>query len=151
MDIQTPSQPAKKSYIGVIVLVIVVALLAYYFGTSRGALQVAEPGQNVGTGAILPPSGGTYDYVDAPNHIGEYASIRGTIARVYTSSKGTTFLDYCVDYKSCPFSAVIFASDRAKFSNPAQYQGQTITIKGLIKTYRGRAEIILNGPDQISG
>ncbi len=90
-----------------------------------------------------------YNYAEAGNHIGETAAVSGKVLRVYTSSGGTTFFDYCTNYKGCPFSAVVFSSSKSKFGNLSQYQGREITIKGKIQTYQGQAEIILNSPDQI--
>jgi endonuclease YncB( thermonuclease family) len=89
------------------------------------------------------------DYTEAPNHIGEYACVSGKIDHVYTSRKGTIFLNFCPDYKTCPFGVVIFGSDAYKFPNPKQYEGQTLEITGLIKSYQGRPEIILKDQGQI--
>ncbi len=89
------------------------------------------------------------DYTEAPNHVGEYACVSGKIDHTYTSQKGTTFLNFCPDYKTCPFGAVIFDSDAYKFPNPNQYEGKPVEITGLIKTYQGRPEVILNDPGQI--
>ncbi len=89
------------------------------------------------------------NYTQASNHVGEYACVSGKIDHVYTSRKGTIFLNFCPDYKTCPFGAVIFGSNAYKFSNPKQYEGQNVEITGLIKSYQGRPEIILNDPSQI--
>jgi micrococcal nuclease len=89
------------------------------------------------------------DYTEAPNHVGEYACVSGKIDHVYTSQKGTIFLNFRPDYKTSPFGAAIFGSDAYKFSNPKQYEGETVEITGLIKSYQGRPEIILNDPSQI--
>jgi len=87
-------------------------------------------------------------YTEAPNHVGEYACVSGKVDHVNTP-KETTFLNFGPDYKTCPFGAVIFGSDAYKFPNPNQYEGKTVEITGLIKTYQGRAEIVLNDPGQI--
>ncbi len=88
------------------------------------------------------------DYTEAPNHIGEYACVVGRVDHV-NNPKETTFLNFCPDYKTCPFGAVIFGSDVHKFPNPKQYEGETVEITGLIKSYKGRPEIILKDPSQI--
>jgi micrococcal nuclease len=88
------------------------------------------------------------DYTEAPNHVGEYACVVGRVDHVNRPKK-TTFLNFCPDYKTCPFGAVIFNSDAHKFPNPEQYEGQTVEITGLIRSYQGRPEIILNDPQQI--
>jgi DNA/RNA endonuclease YhcR with UshA esterase domain len=87
-------------------------------------------------------------YTEAPEHVGEYACVVGRVDHVNTP-KETTFLNFCPDYKACPFGAVIFGSEAYKFPNPNQYEGKTVEITGLIKTYQGRAEIVLNDPTQI--
>jgi endonuclease YncB( thermonuclease family) len=89
------------------------------------------------------------DYTEAPNHIGEYACVSGKIDHVYTSRKGTIFLNFCPDYKTCPFGAVIFGEDAYKFPNPQQYEGKALEITGLIRSYQSRPEIVLKDLGQI--
>lgn len=100
--------------------------------------------------AAAPISGSVYDYSDAQAHIGEYASVRGTIVDTYTAASGTVFLDFCKNYKSCPFSAVIFADDVKKFDPLSQYSGRSVTLRGMISSYQDRAEIKLSDPAQIA-
>jgi len=88
------------------------------------------------------------DYTEAPNHVGEYVCVVGKVDHV-SRPKETTFLNFCPDYKTCPFGAVIFRADEYKFPNPEQYEGKTVEITGLIKSYQGRPEIILKEPGQI--
>jgi len=98
---------------------------------------------------IKEPSSICIDFKEAGNYVGEYKCVTGRVDNVYTSAKGNIFLNFCPDYRTCPFSSVIFASDSYKFPNPKQYQGKIVEIRGLIKTYQGRAEIIINDPAQI--
>jgi endonuclease YncB( thermonuclease family) len=81
--------------------------------------------------------------------VGEFACVSGKIDHIFTSQKGTVFLNFCTDYKTCPFGAVIFDSDAHKFPNPKQYEGRTVQITGLISSYQGRPEIILKDSSQI--
>jgi DNA/RNA endonuclease YhcR with UshA esterase domain len=92
---------------------------------------------------------GCASYINAGNYIGKEQCITGKVDNVHVSSGGTVFLNFCADYKVCPFSAVIFKSDVPKFLDPKQYQGKTVEITGLVKTYQGRPEIILNDASQI--
>jgi len=89
------------------------------------------------------------NFNEAPKYIGEYITVAGKVDNVYTSLKGNSFINFCSNYKTCPFFAVIFNSDSYKFPNIKQYQGKTVQITGVIKTYRGRAEIIISNPNQI--
>ena len=95
-------------------------------------------------------NGAIYPYTDATKHIGENAAIRGTIVRVFTSKSGTIFLDYCKEYATCPFSAVIFGADTTKFSNVTKtYQNKMTIASGVIRAYNGQAEMVISDPSQI--
>lgn len=107
-------------------------------------------GTDAAAGAAAFISSGTYDYTEAPSHVGEYATITGKVVRVYTSKTNTTFLNYCADYKTCPFTAVIFADDVGRFGDPSHFEGQTLAITGKVTLYDDRAEIVLSKPDQIT-
>ncbi|MBU6323599.1 hypothetical protein KGQ55_02845 [Patescibacteria group bacterium] len=109
------------------------------YGAAQGALPA---------GTSFTPAG-TYDYMQAPAHVGEYASVTGTVHDVYRSAGGTIFLDYCASYKTCPFAGVIFATDASKFPALDSYGGKKLTLTGTISSYQGRAEIVLSSPSQI--
>ncbi len=108
-------------------------------------IDIADVGhlQNGATGEIK-----EYDFMEAKDHIGENAIIRGKVVKTYTAKSGVSFLDFCSNYKTCPFTAVIFASDRDKFGDLKQFERE-VKINGLIKTYNGKAEIILNEREQV--
>lgn len=111
----------------------------------------AYKGNSAAAGAAANVSSiGIIDYTDAPAHVGEYASVRGTLVRAYTSKTGTVFLDFCRSYKTCPFSGVIFADDAKQFGDLSRYEDATVTLSGKISSYEGRAEIILSSPSQLS-
>lgn len=141
-----------QNWIWIAVLVIIVALGAYYFGSQKNSNPNVTPStsyQPTATDASTQTQGGVYDYTQAANHIGENAQVRGMVVKVDSSKKGTIFLDYCSNYRTCPFSAVVFSSNSGNFTNLSSYEGHYLTISGQIKTYQGRAEIILNNPSQI--
>lgn len=100
-------------------------------------------------GAAAVVSDAVYDYTEAIQHVGEYASVRGKLVNVSTSKTGTMFLDFCASYKNCPFSGVIFADDTKKFNKLSSYIGATITLSGKISLYQDKAEIILSDPKQL--
>ena len=105
---------------------------------------------NAAAGAAASVSIGTIDYTQANNHVGDLATVRGTLVDSYTSASGTVFLDFCKSYKTCPFSGVIFADDAKKFGDLSRYNGQTVTLTGKISSYQGKAEIVLSDPSQLS-
>ena len=110
----------------------------------------AYRGNSAAAGAAAPVSIGTINYTQATAHIGEYASVRGTLVEAYTSKTGTVFLDFCANYKTCQFSGVIFADDAKAFGDLSRYVGTVVTLTGKIVSYEGRAEIVLSSPSQLS-
>lgn len=94
-------------------------------------------------------TGGCTNFRQADSRVGTQGCISGRILRVYTSHAGNSFLDFCVDYRNCPFGSVIFASDRSKFGNLSTLIGRNVEIRGAIKSYHGKAEIIISDPQQI--
>ena len=86
---------------------------------------------------------------EAHKHVGKTHCVSGTVVRVEDGSNGVTFLDFCPDYRSCPFTVVVFAGDINRVGDLRQLQGRVITIKGRIEEYDDRAEIILRHPQQL--
>ena len=104
---------------------------------------------NAAAKAAAPVNVGLIDYTEALAHVGEYASVRGTLVDAYTSKTGTVFLDFCASYKSCTFSGVIFADDVKKFGDLSRFVGTTVTLSGKITMYQSKAEIVLSDPSQL--
>ena len=94
-------------------------------------------------------SGPCVDFRQATSHAGENGCVTGYVLRAFTSRAGNTFLDFCPDYRNCPFSTVIFASDHTKFGQIDTLAGRRVEIHGFITTYQGKAEIIIHDPWQI--
>lgn len=119
--------------------------VAYHFGrgkdSSRGAVPYA--------GDTVPANAPCAPYADAGPLVGKSACISGRVLKVYTSKAGNTYLDFCEDYRSCPFSSVIFSQDRAKFGDLATLQGQFVEIRGLVSYYKERPQIIIRAPEQL--
>lgn len=86
---------------------------------------------------------------DVQQYVGEDKCVRGKIERVYVSQKGTTFLDFCQDYRNCPFSSVIFKASAKAFQNIKTFEGHIVEINGIIQAYQGQPEIVLERQDQI--
>lgn len=123
-------------------------LRAAYESILRRLLD-AYAGTNAAASAAAIVSIGTIPYTAAPLHIGETASVTGTLVDAYTSASGTVFLDFCKSYKTCPFSGVIFADDAKKFGDLSRYAGRAVTLTGKISSYQGKAEIVLSEPSQL--
>lgn len=92
---------------------------------------------------------GCVDFHQAGDHTGQTGCVTGRIVRVYASRAGNTYLDFCPDYRNCPFSSVIFASDREKFGDLGTLGGKSVELRGPISVYQGRPQIIVRDPRQI--
>ncbi|HYM77191.1 MAG TPA: hypothetical protein VE377_14555 [Candidatus Dormibacteraeota bacterium] len=88
---------------------------------------------------------------EAGQHIGEVKCVTGKVIRVTVGLKGVHFLDFCEDQAACPFNVVIFSSDLADVGDVRRLAGRTIEIRGTLKAYDGRPEIILSRISQIEG
>jgi hypothetical protein len=143
----------KRAWILVIVGLL---LVAFVLGTLVGSRRGPRPGVSapaVARGASELPAGpgstGCVDIHEAGPQVGKAGCVTGQVLRVFTSRGGNTFLDFCSDYRSCPFTSVIFASDKDKFGDLESLQGKRVEIRGSITVYQSRAEIIIHDPQQI--
>jgi hypothetical protein len=129
---------------GIVLASTVSAVVAYRLGSRQGApvaRRTSDAG-DVGAGPCVP-------FPEAGPLVGKTACVSGRVLKVFTSKAGNTFLDFCQDYKTCPFASVIFSQDRAKFGDLGQLQGRRVEIRGLVSYYQNRAEIIIRDPEQI--
>lgn len=88
---------------------------------------------------------------EAGQHIGETKCVTGKVMHVKVGVKGVHFLDFCEDHMSCPFTVVVFSHDLKDVGDVRRLEGRTIEVQGAVKSYDGRAEIILNRIGQIRG
>lgn len=86
---------------------------------------------------------------EARKHVGKTNCVTGTILRVEEGNNGITFLDFCADYRSCPFTVIVFRGDLRKVGDVRQLQGRVVAIKGTIEEYGERAEIVLRHAQQL--
>jgi hypothetical protein len=88
---------------------------------------------------------------EVEKHIGATDCVSGKVVCVKQDSKGTHFFDFCEDYRTCPFTVVVFASDLKQVGDVRNLEGHQIEIEGEIKSYDGRAEIVLRRVSQLRG
>jgi len=88
---------------------------------------------------------------EANQHVGDSMCVTGRVLRIKVGARGVHFLDFCEDQMACPFTVVVFPSDLKDVGDVRRLAGRTIEIRGPVKLYDGRAEIILNRISQISG
>lgn len=91
------------------------------------------------------------DACEAGKFYGQEIIAEGKIAAAYRSKTNTVFLNFEKPYPNQCFTGVIFSSDQYKFvKDPEKYYAdKTLRIRGEIKEYQGKPEIILKDPSQI--
>jgi DNA/RNA endonuclease YhcR with UshA esterase domain len=98
--------------------------------------------------------GQTLTAAEAKAHIGETATVCGTVAsaRYAAQSRGRpTFLNLDAPYPNQVFTVVIWGDARLNFPEPpeAAYRRKRICVTGLIETYRGVPQIVVRTPATI--
>jgi DNA/RNA endonuclease YhcR with UshA esterase domain len=93
--------------------------------------------------------------IDAPKYIGMEKTVCGTVASATYAvrTKGRpTFLNLDQPHPNQIFTVLIWGSDRNKFKNPPEtfFRGKRICVTGIIENYRGKPEIVVRSPDQIT-
>ncbi len=142
----------KLKQIAVVTLIVLVcSTLSALVAHRRALRQLPQRLTAVAVPAGSQPGAtpGCVDIKDAGAHTGEAGCVTGRLLRVFTSRGGNSFMDFCADYRNCPFTSVIFASDKTKFGDLGTLAGRQVEIQGTITAYQGHAEIIIHDPQQI--
>jgi hypothetical protein len=143
----------RKRFAQFVALVLATATVSAYFAYRVGLSRASRPAEEASPAAPAATSFedgvGCVDFRDAGKYVGRDGCITGRVLRVFVSRSGNTFLNFCPDYRTCPFYSVIFASDRERFGDFGILRGRRVEIRGLVGTYQGQAQIILNDPSQI--
>ena len=88
---------------------------------------------------------------DASKHYGEKVTICSKVYGTKALEK-VTFIDLGAAYPNSLLTVVIFAKDRTNFKEApdAMYNDRNICVTGVVKPYKGKPEIIVSSPDEIS-
>lgn len=91
---------------------------------------------------------------EAGKFVGQQAQVCGIVASATFASGSRnqpTFLNLDKAYPNHVFTAVIWGNNRSKFEEPPEeLEGQRICVLGRIELYRGRPQIIVSSPAQIT-
>lgn len=90
-------------------------------------------------------------HTEAENKIGAQECVTGQVLKVGQSKSGTFFLNFCQNYRECPFTVVVFPSHVKDVGDVRALEGKTIEIFGKITSWRGHAEIVLRDVRQLKG
>jgi hypothetical protein len=86
---------------------------------------------------------------DATNHYGQDMIVTGRVAQV-TIRPAAIFLNLDKPFPKSPFSVVIFHGHSSFYGDANALKGKSIEIRGKIKNYRDKPEIILNDTNQLT-
>ncbi|MDZ4865584.1 MAG: S1/P1 nuclease [Gemmatimonadota bacterium] len=92
---------------------------------------------------------GTYADREAAAHVGETAMVVGTVVTVYRSAAGNVYLNFGADYPHQTFSGAVLNPTDPALTALDGLVGRRIGIRGLIKLYKGVAEIVIERREQI--
>lgn len=91
-------------------------------------------------------------FTEAPKKLGSTLCITGKVLSVKQSDSGAAwFLNFCPDYRTCPFSAVVFSKDLRDVGDVRMLEGRTVEIHGRVLEYKGVPEIIIRDARQLKG
>jgi hypothetical protein len=85
----------------------------------------------------------------AAAHLGETATVVGTVASVFRSKGGNLYINLGADYPLQTFTAVALAPLESWTDGLDSLTSKRIGVRGEIVSYKGRVEIVLKGSDQI--
>jgi len=83
-------------------------------------------------------------FTQARDHLGEEQCVTGKVLRVKRGIRGTTFFDFCEDFRVCPFTVVVFPGKLKDIGDVRALENRVIEVHGPVKEYDGRAEIVLD-------
>jgi hypothetical protein len=88
---------------------------------------------------------------EAAQHVGQHATVEGTVVKVFTSKSGNTFLNFGGAYPNQTFTGWIpkdspFATD----ASLSALEGKKVRITGTIDLYKGKPEIKVLSSNQIT-
>ncbi len=86
----------------------------------------------------------------AREHIGDNICVTGKVLGI-KEARGVRFLNFCEDYRVCPFTVVVFNRDLRDVGDIYQLKGRNVEVHGVVKLYDDRPEIVLRRPRQLSG
>ena len=84
---------------------------------------------------------------DAKNFIGEEKTVRGEVAAVFISNKGTILINFDENFPNASFVAVIKEGSDIIYDNIKK--GSVLTVSGTITEFKGKPEIIISAQSQI--
>jgi DNA/RNA endonuclease YhcR with UshA esterase domain len=87
---------------------------------------------------------------EASQHVGQQVTVEGTVAKVFTSKNGNTFLNFGDAYPNQTFTGWIpKQSSLADDASLSTLEGKRVRITGTIDLYKGKPEIKIMSEGQL--
>jgi DNA/RNA endonuclease YhcR with UshA esterase domain len=90
---------------------------------------------------------------EAIKHLGQYVTVEGTVAAVFISKNGNTFLSFGAPYPYQTFAGLILRDSELAGVSTADgltgLAGKKLRISGTIELYKGKPEIRISSKEQI--
>lgn len=115
---------------------VLAALLVAALVSSESRAQTCPPGDEV-------------PFSQASRCLGETRQVIGRIDHVSISKTGMLFVNFCVNWRACPFTAVVFKEKVPAFDGIGRYVGAEVAISGKVISFQGHTQIVLESLDQI--
>ena len=90
-----------------------------------------------------------YTDLEAAAHVGETATIVGTVATVRRTRAGNVYLNFGADHPHQTFSGAVLRPRGTWSVGLDSLAGRRVGVRGRISVYRGQVRIVVEHPDQI--
>ena len=87
---------------------------------------------------------------EAAKHVGELVVVQGTIDQITLTVNLTTHINFGGRYPNHVFTATILKAKQALFAGVKGYEGKVVQVRGVVRLYRGKPEIMLSEASQLS-
>jgi hypothetical protein len=92
---------------------------------------------------------GVYSDREAAAHVGETATVVGTVASVHRSRAGNVYLNFGADYPHQAFSGAVLRPRGPWTRGLDSLVGKRVGVRGRISVYKGQVQIVIERADQI--
>jgi hypothetical protein len=126
-------------------------LPASFAGPGSSRFTGVERHDDIPAAAIAAAHAECIPIQEASHHVGETKCVTGKVWRVKAGDRGVHFVDFCEDQAAYLFTVVVFPSNLKDVGDVRRLTGRVIEIRGPVKLYDGRAEIVLSRVQQLTG
>jgi hypothetical protein len=96
-----------------------------------------------------PGRAGLYSDREAAAHVGEVATVVGTVASVRRSKAGNIYLNFGADYPHQRFSGAVLRPRGSWTQGLDSLAGKRVGVRGTITMYKGQVRIVIKSAEQI--